>query len=279
MSFGALAWGDPSSPLALMIHGYPDTAWTWRHLGPYLAERGWRAVAPFTRGYAPTDLAPDDSYLIADQAADVLALHTELGGDGRAVLIGHDWGAAALWEVTAREPSRFARYVALAVPPTRAMVKPFTSVRTLSLGARQSRMSWYFLYNQLPAAERGLGSIIPKLWRAWSPGYDPAEDLCHVFESLRGPGRRRAALRYYRNNLQRGLKATFTITPGAPALYLHGEHDGCILAALIEHAPDALAPGSHAERLPGVGHFLQLEDPERVNGMISDWIGRPGSQG
>jgi hypothetical protein len=52
--FGALAWGDPGAPLALLVHGYPDTAWTWRHVRPHLAERGWRAVAPFTRGYAPT---------------------------------------------------------------------------------------------------------------------------------------------------------------------------------------------------------------------------------
>jgi pimeloyl-ACP methyl ester carboxylesterase len=118
--------------------------------------------------------------------------------------------------------------------------------------------------------------VIPKLWRDWSPGYDAADDLAYVFESLRGPGRRRAALRYYRNNLERGLKATFTIKPGGPALYLHGQQDGCVDARLIELAPETLAPGSQSERLPGVGHFLQLEDPERVNRMISDWLGSPG---
>lgn len=69
-------------------------------------------MAPFSRGYAPTDLAPDDSYLIADQVADVLALCNALGGDEPAVLIGHDWGAAAVWGITAREPQGFARYVA-----------------------------------------------------------------------------------------------------------------------------------------------------------------------
>src|SRR5262249_26351636 len=50
LRFGALAWGDPGAPLALLVHGYPDSAWTWRHIGPYLAERSWRAVAPFSRG-------------------------------------------------------------------------------------------------------------------------------------------------------------------------------------------------------------------------------------
>ena len=58
LTFAALAWGEPDATLALLVHGYPDTAHTWRHLGPELAEMGYRAVAPFTRGYAPTDLAP-----------------------------------------------------------------------------------------------------------------------------------------------------------------------------------------------------------------------------
>ncbi|HEY4004099.1 MAG TPA: alpha/beta fold hydrolase [Pseudonocardia sp.] len=192
MSFGALAWGDRGAPLTLMIHGYPDTAWTWRHLGPFLAERGWRAVAPFTRGYAPTELAPNDRYLVADQVGDVLALHAELGGDARSVLIGHDWGALATWGATNAAPDRFARYAALALPTAATLLKPWTSLSTLGIAARQARMSWYFVYNQLPGAERGLDRVIPKHWRDWSPGYDAREDLRHVFEALRGPGRRRA---------------------------------------------------------------------------------------
>jgi pimeloyl-ACP methyl ester carboxylesterase len=272
MTFGALAWGSPDAPLALLVHGYPDTAWTWRRLGPLLAARGWRAVAPFTRGYRPTDLAPDDRYLIADQADDILGLHTALGGDQRAALVGHDWGAAALWAVTAKEPSRFDRYVALAVPPTPALVKPFTSPGTLALAARQMRMSWYFLYNQLPGSERGLDQVIPKLWSDWSPGYDAAEDLRRVFESLDGPGRRRAALRYYRNNLQRGLVATFTISAGAPVLYLHGEQDGCMQVEIGELAAGLLPAGSRFERVADAGHFLHLEQPAEVGGLIADWL-------
>src|SRR4051812_50219090 len=93
IEFGVLAWGDPNGPLALCLHGFPDTPWTWRELGPHLAERGWRVVAPFTRGYAPTELAPDDDYSAAALAQDAIALHAALKGDDRAALIGHDWGA------------------------------------------------------------------------------------------------------------------------------------------------------------------------------------------
>lgn len=275
LTFGALSWGEPEAPLALLTHGYPDTAWTWRYLGPYLARRGWRAVAPFSRGYAPTDLAPDDSYLAAELAADLLALHRALAGDERAVLIGHDWGAVATYAVMAIEPERFQRYVTLAVPPTAALLKPFTSVSSLGLAARQLRMSWYLLYNQLPGAERGLDRLIARHWRDWSPGYDATEDIAHVLAALPGLDRRRAALRYYRNNLQAGLLAGFATRPGAPVLYLHGEQDGCLQSAIIDRFPDVLPAGSRHEIIPGVGHFLQLEAPGLVNGQIGSWIGDP----
>ncbi len=273
MDFGLLAWGDPSDPLALLVHGYPDTAWTWRHLGPHLAERGWHAVAPFTRGYAPTDLAPDDRYRVSDQAGDLLALHEALGGDERAALVGHDWGAVATWAVTSTEPDRFGSYVAMSVPPPAAIVEPLRSLKTLPVAARQVAMSWYFLLNQLPESERTLGRVIPKLWRDWSPAYDASEDLEYVFESLAGPGRRRAALRYYRNTLQRGIGELVAMDPAAPVLYLHGAEDGCAQPALGEMHANSLPAGSRFEAIPEVGHFLHLEDPERVNPLVADWIG------
>lgn len=276
LTFDALVWepkGATDAPLALLVHGYPDTAWTWRHLGPYLAERGWRAVAPFTRGYGPTSLAPNNRYLIADLADDVLSLRDALDGDSRSVLIGHDWGAVAAWDVTERAPHAFARYVALAVPPTPAVLAPWRRLSTLRIALKQARLSWYFLYNQLPFAGRGLDRVIPKLWRDWSPGYDATEDLKYVFEALDTPSRRVAALRYYRNNLQGGAVRTFSVRPGAPALYLHGANDGCMLAAIADGARPMLAPGSDVDVLPGVGHFLHLENPSLVNERIASWIG------
>ncbi|MEE3853363.1 alpha/beta fold hydrolase [Gordonia sp. LSe1-13] len=113
----ALCWGDPEGPLAICLHGFPDSAWTWRYLGPVLAEAGYRVVAPFTRGYAPSDIPDDGDFHVAALAYDALALHHALGGDGRAVLIGHDWGAMTVNAIAARTDDRFRRLVALAVPP------------------------------------------------------------------------------------------------------------------------------------------------------------------
>jgi len=275
MNFGALAWGEPGDALALLVHGYPDTAWTWRHLGPQLAALGWRVVAPFTRGYLPTDLAPDDRYRVSDQMNDVLALQEALGGDGRSVLVGHDWGAVVTWAVTASEPDRFSRYVAMSVPPPAAIVAPLKSFSTLPVAARQLRMSWYFLFNQLPGSERTLARLIPKLWRDWSPGYDATEDLRNVFEALDGPDRRRAALRYYRNTLGAGVGELVRMKPGAPVLYLHGTGDGCAQVEIGAMHSSRLPRGSRFEPVDGAGHFLHLERPEIVNPLISEWIGRP----
>ena len=80
-------------PLALCLHGFPDSAWTYRYLLPKLAEAGYRAVAPFMRGYAPTEIPADGPYETKTLAADANALHQALGGGNNAVLIAHDWGA------------------------------------------------------------------------------------------------------------------------------------------------------------------------------------------
>ncbi len=147
----------------------------------------------------------------------------------------------------------------MSVPPP-AVVEPLRSPKTLPVAARQVAMSWYFLLNQLPESERALGWVIPKLWRDWSPGYGAEEDLAHVFESLSGPGRRRAALRYYRNTWPGRDRRTCGDGTGAPALYLHGEDDGCAQVAIGVRAGRLLPQGSRFESVAGVGHFLHLED-------------------
>src|ERR1700704_188347 len=82
-----------SGPLALCLHGFPDSAHTWRYLLPELAGAGFHAVAPFMRGYAPTGIPDDGCYSLGALIADANAIHDALEADEGAVLIGHDWGA------------------------------------------------------------------------------------------------------------------------------------------------------------------------------------------
>jgi pimeloyl-ACP methyl ester carboxylesterase len=278
ITFTALAWGPPDGRLALCLHGYPDTARTWRHLGPYLAERGWRVVAPYTRGYGPTDLAPDGAYELGALARDALRLHEVLGGDERAALIGHDWGAATAYLVGSHTPGVFRRIVTLAVMPTVAMQ---ASARDLRLVPRQLRMSWYMFFQLLPGiSERALPRMIPRLWADWSPGYDASEDLADVFASLRGGARATAALRYYRalwlpwmrQREYAAEQAHAHSVPAEPLLYLYGERDGCLLPEVSRRTLEFLAPGSRVEAVPDAGHFLQLERPDVVNPLVAAFI-------
>src|SRR3954447_852399 len=125
-----LACGE-SGPLALCLHGFPDSAHTFRHLLPELGAAGFRAVAPWLRGYAPTDIPEDGDFSITTLAADANALHEALGGDGDAVLVGHDWGAMTSYVAAADGPDRWRRLVTMAVPPPKTASAAFFHYRQL----------------------------------------------------------------------------------------------------------------------------------------------------
>jgi len=269
-----LAWGPAEGPLVVALHGFPDTAWTWRHLGPHLAGRGWRVVAPFLRGYAPSGLA--DSYHVGALMADAVGLHAELGGDERTVLVGHDWGAITANALGAHPDSPYRRIVTLAVPPLGAM-----NGAPIRLAPRQLRMSWYTLFNQLPLLpERTVDRWLPRLWRSWSPGYDAAEDVALVRASWPTRAHVRAAVGYYRAvrapwrvpAAYRRWARTLDGIPAVPHLCLHGADDGCLQKEYAEHAATRLPDTARFELVAGAGHFLQVERPDVVNSLIADFI-------
>ena len=195
LRFGALQWGPSSGPLALCLHGFPDTAWelaTSRFPARSRGLAGGRAVH--------ARLCPDRPRSRRQlrgcrPGRDAVALHDALDGDDRAVLIGHDWGAAATYLVAAQERCPFARTVCLAIPAPAAIF----AVRDPRLLARQLRLSWYMLFNQVPElAERALPALIRSLWRSWSVGYEGSFEIERVDEALATRARRSAALGYYR---------------------------------------------------------------------------------
>jgi pimeloyl-ACP methyl ester carboxylesterase len=279
VEFSCLAWGPADGPLVVALHGFPDTAWTWRHLGPHLGDRGLRVVAPFLRGYAPSGLATD-GYHVGALMADAVALHRELGGDERTVLVGHDWGAIAANALGAHPDSPYQRIVTLAVPPLGAM-----QGAPIRLTPRQLRMSWYAMFNQLPVLpERTVDRWLPRLWRDWSPGYDAAEDIALVRAAWPTRAHVAAAVGYYRAirapwavpAADKAWAKTLNGIPNVPQLCLHGAEDGCLQAAYAEHAATHLPDTASFELVAGAGHFLQVERPDVVNALIADFIAPGG---
>ncbi len=267
--------GPTDGPLALLLHGFPDTPATWRHLAPRLANAGFRVATPWMRGYAPTTIPPDGPYDMATLARDANALHDALGGDERAVLVGHDWGAVAAYGAADDAPDRWARVVTLAVPPVPALDGVLTA-------PRQLRRSWYMVAAQLPwermAPDRAMARI-EGLWTDWSPGYRPtAEDLDPLRAAMRAPGGLAAMLGYYRaqrSQVRHGLGGVHAPVPSRPTLYLHGAADGCMGVEWAERSRRVLRdahPESRVDVVRGVGHFLHLEDPDGVGSRVEAWV-------
>jgi pimeloyl-ACP methyl ester carboxylesterase len=278
LDFACIESGPADGPLALCLHGFPDTAHTWRHLLPRLADAGYHAVAPFLRGYAPTEVPADGRYDTGTLALDASALHEALGGGSDSVLIGHDWGALITYPAIAHAPERWRRAVTLAVPPPASLGFGFFDYHQL-------RRSWYVFVFQTPLAEMAVGLedqvFLDRLWADWSPGYDGSWDVARVKESIGAEANLSAAIGYYRamfagppdDPAAASAQAAAEVVSPQPTLYLHGADDGCMGLEVIGPVTDHLGPGSELVVVEGAGHFLHLEQPEVVNDHILRFLG------
>ena len=270
-----------SGPLALCLHGFPDSPHSWLPFMTRLAAAGYRCVAPFMRGYAPSQIPGDGCYQTAALASDAVALHDALGGGDDAVLVGHDWGAPSAYGAAISAPDRWRRVVGMAVPPGPALGAAFLG------NLDQLKRSWYMFFFQHPLADLVTGAddlaFVDMLWRDWSPGFAADAAVRHVKNALGTPENLAAALGYYRATLGTGRRDPLledlqtrmgSEYPSQPVLYLHGTNDGCIGAEVAQSAA-SMAPGNVEVRLvDGAGHFLQLEQVETVATHVIEWLER-----
>lgn len=278
VDFSYLTAGAAQAPLALCLHGFPDSAYGWRHLLPALAAAGFRAVAPFQRGYAPTSVPPDGCYQTGALAMDAIGLHEALGGDSAAVIIGHDWGASGTHGAAVFAPDRWSKVVTMAVPPGPAVAMAFIS------NLAQVQRSWYMFFFQHALSDFVVAAndlaFIDMLWSQWSPGYVATDDLITTKASLRDPANLTAALGYYRATLGDGyrdptLEAVQAAGQGwatQPHLYLQGRNDGCIGAEVAEAAASMAPSNVTVEFIDNAGHFLHIEQPALVNARILEFL-------
>lgn len=288
-----------SGPLVVLLHGFPESWYSWRHQLTALAEAGYHAVAPDQRGYGRTG-GPDDvaEYTMLHLAGDVIGLIDALG-EPTAAVVGHDWGAPVAWHTALLRPDRVDAVVGLSVPwRPRATRPPVASMRKVlgdgfymvyfqepgvadaELDADPRRTLRMLLYSasgdapqRAPMVPAGGGFLDALQEPATLPDWLSEADLDVFVEDYTKTGFT-GGLNWYRT-LDRTWSLTAAwhtakITP--PALYIGGERDLVVnqpgtreyLPTMVEHIPN-LRP---VVLLPGCGHWTQQERPAEVNSAL-----------
>jgi pimeloyl-ACP methyl ester carboxylesterase len=260
--FSALAWGD--GPVVLLLHGFPDTAHTWDEVGPAIARAGYRVIAPFLRGYPPSEL-PDHDIDARTLGEDIIALAAAVSAEPVRV-VGHDWGAEAIHNAVALAPERFERIVTIAIPHRATVALTPSLVWKLR----------HFFTLKLPGAVRRFAAddfaMIEVLWKRWSPTWRyTAADLEAVKNHFAIPGALDAALGYYRAAEIR--TPAFLRTPvEVPALAIAGADDPSGSRAIYDGARRQFRAGYEVIEIPG-GHFCHRESPTACADAIVGFFG------
>jgi pimeloyl-ACP methyl ester carboxylesterase len=258
---------------ALLLHGFPESKFSWRYQMPLLARLGYTVWAPNLRGYGKSSRpAAVGDYHIDHLVADAAAL-IDAAGAKNTLLMAHDWGAIIAWQFAIRRVRPLDRLVIMNVP------HPACLARELRTWA-QLKKSWYIFFFQIPwLPERLLRARKAEaVGRAFvDMAIDKAKFPVAVTDEFRRtalePGALRAMVNYYRAGMRAGAKA-MNPEPGTvdvPTLMIWGLEDSALGKATTE-GTDLYVRDLTLRYLPGVSHWVQQEAPEKVNAMIEAWL-------
>jgi epoxide hydrolase 4 len=259
-------------PLVVLLHGFPEFWYGWREQIPALAAAGFRVVAPDMRGYnlssRPRGVAAYDMGRLTNDVRELIA---ERGAE-RAMLAGHDWGAAVAWATAFSHPDVVERLAILNVPHPRRLLQ---GLRT----PRQLRRSWYMFVFQLPWLPDRL--IALNRWQYFRdlferdarPGAFSAADIERYVEAWSRAGAATATINYYRAAFRRTpQRAAAGIRPvNAPTLVIWGERDRHLGAELAEPERRDVPRLHRVERLDA-SHWVQHDEPETVNRLLTEFF-------
>ena len=276
---------DGGGPLVVLLHGFPEFWWSWRHQIVPLAEHGYRVVAADLRGYGDSD-KPPRGYDLWTLAGDVAGLVRALG-EPRAHLVGHDWGGLIAWTVTALHPRLVRSLVAVDAPHPLAV----RSAVVRDPGGQGRATASYALGFQLPRwPERSLraddGARVERIVRGWAgPEWVASEDFAEAAvqyrRAIQVPGTVHCAMEYYRWAARSQLRvegrrfaAAVARTPTVPVLQLHGELDPCLLVRTAVAAQRWAGPEQRLHVMPAVGHFPHEERPAETTDLLVEALAR-----
>lgn len=260
-----------SGPLVVLLHGFPEFWYSWRYQIPFLAEHGYTVVAPDLRGYNDTD-KPRTGYDVATLTRDIAGLIHGLGQE-KAVIVGHDWGGVLAWVFAARYPQMTERLIVMNAPLPQAMRR---EMRTL----KQLRKSWYVFFFQIPwlpeyVLLRNHANEVGRMLRgaAVQKSVFPREITAKFQQAMSKPGAMTAALNYYRQLFRlrplyaRGGKTRIS----TPTLLIWGVQD-IALGIELTNGLEQWVDNIKIERIPDSGHWVQQEQPEKVNQLMLDFL-------
>jgi len=258
-------------PLVVLLHGFPEFWYSWRHQIRALARAGYRAVAPDLRGYNLSDKPRGvHSYRIPALVEDVAGLIRACGAS-RVTVVGHDWGGVVAWAFAMQHPELLDRLVVLNSPHPKSMAR---AIRT----RKQLLKSWYVFFFQLPwvpevaLRSRGFAAFVRAFQRdPLVAGVFDRSDLGRYAAAWAGPGALTAMLNYYRALGRTGVGVTRRPIL-APTLVIWSDRDRYLGRELAEPDPD-LVPNARVERIDA-SHWVQSEQPERVNELLLGFLRR-----
>jgi pimeloyl-ACP methyl ester carboxylesterase len=266
----AVAAGPPDGRLVVLLHGFPEFWYGWRRQIAPLAAAGLRVLVPDQRGYNLSDKPGGvAAYALDTLADDVLGLADALGR-GRFAVVGHDWGGVVAWHLAARNPERVERAAVLNGP------HPATVRAFMRAHPSQALRSWYAGFFQAPLLpEWTLGAadfawLRASLDRTSRPGAFSDEDLRRYRAAWARPGALTAMLNWYR-----ALPGFAGPSPSGrirvPVRVVWGDRDPFLDRGLVE-AGLALCDRGEAFHLPEATHWVQHEEPERVNRLLVEFL-------
>jgi pimeloyl-ACP methyl ester carboxylesterase len=290
-------------PLVLMLHGFPESWYSWRHQISAVAGAGFHAVAPDMRGYGKSDKPGDiTTYNQVEVTRDIVGLISSLGYE-TAIVFGHDWGAPTAWSCALHHPDKVTAVGALSVPfSPRAATPPLDMMKEIF-----KNMFFYQLYFQEPGVaeaewETNVRVNLRKFYHIGSGAFDagnfiaPRSPDADLLSDIKDPKTLgdwctesdldfytgefehsgfRGPLNYYRNQ-----NLTWSLTEGSPkkinqpALFVAGGKDGVIMLAAdaLKNMPSYVTNLKVNQLIPGIGHWTQQEAPDEVNSLMIDFL-------
>ncbi|MGO9153504.1 alpha/beta fold hydrolase [Mycobacterium sp.] len=295
--------GDRGAPVVILAHGFPELAYSWRHQISVLAEAGYHVLAPDQRGYGGSSRPePIEAYDIHELTADLVGLLDDVGAE-RAVWIGHDWGAAVVWNAPLLHPDRVAAVAALSVPPVPRPQMPPTRAFRRTFGEN----FFYILYFQEPGvADAELDADPARTMRRMLGGLRASDDQAAAMRMVapgpegfidRLPEPERlpdwlsqdeldryiaefsrtgftGGLNWYRN-FDRNWETTPELAGAkiaVPSLFVAGTADPVLAFTRADRAAEVISGPYRQVMIDGAGHWLQQERPAEVNATLLEFL-------